>query len=334
MAAPKFAARVGRLPEVLRRLADHPDGLPIAELAAVFGVSVTDLREDLLVYYTADPAITLLGLSRPTVLEFLGPDGDEEDPAEAEIVRLLDPDGVEELGVEYLAAHELALLYTAAMRLSEIEDNEALDAAIDVLAGTMLGEVTHEPGRARDGVPAVLTTLREAVAQHRRVRLAYSRAWQPGVSDRPIDPYRLVHTRRGWEVDAGLPDRHGEVRTFLLSHIRSVEPSDEVFAEPAELERLLAENRPTTVVRMALRHDARWAADMYAERVEVVGESDADFTADLVLLPPVEGRVGLITLAGGEETRVLEPAGLVAAGPTLAEELYRHHSGSSVVEAG
>ena len=87
MATPKYALRIARLPQVFALLTARPDGIPLAELAGQIGVPADELREDLLAFYTADLNPMLFGLSRPSVLEFLGPDGDEIDPNEAEIVR-------------------------------------------------------------------------------------------------------------------------------------------------------------------------------------------------------------------------------------------------------
>ena len=50
------------------------------------------------------------------------------------------------------------------------------------------------------------------------------------------------------------------------------------------------------------------------------------FTAEVELLEPVGWRVGLLTLAGGDETRVLEPATMVSEGPALARRLLEHHT--------
>jgi len=324
MATPRYLQRIARLPGILSRVAAHPDGVAIGDVATEEGIPVAELREDLLAYYTADSDQWMLGLTRPTVIEFLAPDGSDADPDEAEVVRVVDERAVGELGVEHLAAHELAFVYAAGLALQEAEPNADLEAALDVLAETMFGEPTDVPRAAER--PAVLGPIRDAVTSRRRVRIVYSREWEPGVSERTIEPYALVRTRRGWEVDAGPPDADGGLRTFLLGNLRSVTPTDEQFDLPFGLEVRLRAQRERTVVRLRLRHDARWAADLYAEAVDVVDEDDDTFTADLALLPPVEGRVGLITLAGGDETRVLSPTSLLSAGPTLAAQLHAHHS--------
>lgn len=322
---PQYATRIARLPRVFERLAAHPDGLPLAELAAELDVPAAELRDDLLAFYTADvSADWLLGLTRPDVLEFLGPDGSDVDPAEAEIVRFVEETG--ELGVEYVDAAELALVHTAALALLDLEpDNADLAGAIEVLTETLLGAPGDLP-RVSDANRS-LPLLQEAREKRRAARIVYSRAWQPGVSEREIEPYRLVQTRRGWEVDAGPADEHGRLRTYLLSNIRDVTLLDREFAVPNDLGDILAAQRATTTVRVLLPQEARWAADFYAEHVTLVQDDEESVVVDLDLLPPLERRVGRLLLAAGPAAFVVEPAALADAGVVLAEELLVHHGG-------
>lgn len=322
--APRYVARIARLPEVFERLVAHPDGLSLDVLAADLGVPVEELREDLLAFYTADISSELMmGLSRPDVIEFVGPDDDN--PTTAERVRLVADRPSEELGVEYVDAAELALVYTAARALLDMEpDNADLAGALEVLTQTMY----VDPQIPQVGTPdwnRPLAPLQEAQRARRAVRIDYSRAWSHGVGGRVIHPYRLVQTRRGWEVDAGPPDAEGQLRTFLLSNIRSVEVLDETFEEPDDLDARLEAQRETTRVRVLMPHAARWAADMYAERVTVVDDDEETASLDLDLLPPLDRRVGLLLLAAGPEAFVVEPAELHAAGVVVAEELLVHH---------
>jgi proteasome accessory factor C len=320
----KYARRIGRLPAVLELLAAHPDGLPLADLAARFDVPPEELREDLLAYYTADVGVLLLGLSRPDVIEFLGPDGRSADPNSAEIVRVIDERPTEELGVEYVDPSELALVYAAARALLDIEnDNEELAGAIEVLTETMFGEPQQASAPRSWNEP--LPPFRRAVAEHLKVDIVYSRAWLQGVTERTIEPYRLVQTRRGWEVDAGPPDEQGRLRTYLLPNVREYVVRNDTFDPPEDLEPLLTAQRATETVRVQIPHDALWAADFFSEDVRTVNDDAATATLDLELLPPVEQRVGLLLLAAGEDARVLEPSGLIAAGPALASDLLAHH---------
>ena len=321
---PNYVARIARLPRVFERLAAHPDGLPLADLAADLDVPVAELRDDLLAFYTADVSSDwLLGLTRPDVLEFLGADGDDVDPNEAEVVRFVEETG--ELGVEYVDAAELALVHTAALALLDMEpDNADLASAIEALTETMLG-VPGDLPQAPDWNRS-LPLLQEARESRRAARIVYSRAWSPGVSEREIEPYSLVQTRRGWEVDAGPPDAHGRLRTYLLSNIREVRLLDRTFDVPADLPALLDAQRTTTTVRVLLPQDARWAADFYAERVRFVSDDEQEVVVDVDLLPPLERRVGMLLLAAGPTAFVVEPAELQDAGVVLAEELLVHHA--------
>ncbi|KRB77067.1 hypothetical protein ASE01_09925 [Nocardioides sp. Root190] len=328
MSTPRYVERIARLPEVFERLSRQPDGMALEELAREFDVSVAELREDLLAFYTADLGGEWL-LSRPDVLEFLGPDGDSEDPGTAGMVRLV-AEGPVDLGVEYVDAGELGLVYTAALALLEIEpDNTELSEAIDVLAETMFGPSLPDEVDIAPGVRAwhrLLPVLQRAVDQRHVVRIVYSRAWHPGVTDRDIEPYRLEQTRRGWEVDAGPPDADGRLRTFLLSNIRSADLLDRTFEVPGDVTERLAAQRATSTVRVLLPQSARWAADFYAEQVTLVEDDEEDVVVDLELLPPVEGRVGRLLLAAGPLATVLDPPDLDSAGVVLAEELMMHHA--------
>jgi predicted DNA-binding transcriptional regulator YafY len=325
MSTPKYVARIARLPEVFARLAEHPDGLPLSALADELDIKVDELREDLAAFFTADLGI-MLGLYRPDVLEFLGPDGDEALPADAQVVRIVQPP--EELGVEHVDAAELALVYSAARALADIEpDNADLLGALDVLTETLFGDaVAPAPPVAAARWNRPLPVLQQAQEQRRRVRIVYSRSWVHGVGERVIEPYRLVQTRRGWEVDAGPVGDNGTLRTFLLSNIREAELLDETFEPPADLGSLLEAQRATTTVRVCLPQDGRWAADMYAERVTFVADDPESVVVDVDLLPPLGRRVAMLVLAAGPEAFVVSPQELDREVGLLAEELLIHHS--------
>ena len=157
------------------------------------------------------------------------------------------------------------------------------------------------------------------------MRIVYSRAWDAGVRERVIEPYRLLQTGRGWEIDAGPVDERGELRTFLLANVRESEVLEETFEVPSDLPRLLEGKRATVRVRVEVPQSGRWAADMYAESVAVVEDRELSAVLDVELLPPLRHRLGLLLLAAGPESRVLEPAELEDAGAELARRLVEHH---------
>ncbi|RJS46462.1 WYL domain-containing protein [Nocardioides cavernaquae] len=324
MATPKYTQRFARLPAVFEQLASHPGGLPLADLAAQTGVPTAELREDILAFYTADVAPLLLGLTRPAVLDFRNADGAEDEPTTAEYVCIIDERPSEELGVEYVDPAELALIFTAAQALLDIDPSDAdLLGAVEVLTETAFGTPV-EPSGTRSWNRA-LEALQEAVAGSHLVEISYSRSWDEGVFTRTIEPYLLVQTQRGWEVDAGPADAHGRIRTYLLSNIRDYVVSEATFKPPADLARMLAAQRKTETVRVRIPHHARWAADFYAEDVAIVDDDESTATLDLELLQPVDTRVGLLLLIAGDESWVLNPAHLATAGPILAGELLTHH---------
>ena len=321
---PKYVQRFARLPRVLEVLAAHPAGMRLTDLGDAVGVAPEELHRDLLAFYTADINPLLFGLTMPASIEFFSSaSGDEVDPNVADLVRLTDDRPAEAIGVEHVDAGELALVYTAATALAETRTEDAdLAAAIEVLTEAVFGEQSPRTG---SGPSDLLALLRDAVESRRRVRIEYSRAWKEGVIERDVDPYRLIQTRRGWEVDAGPPDEHGRIRTYLVVHIRSLEVLDETFERPADVDALLTAQRTTQRVRVQIPHSARWAADFHAEQVRAVEEDETDVVLDLDLLPPVDDRLGLLLLAAGPDSSVLDPSELVAAGPALARLLLAHH---------
>jgi proteasome accessory factor C len=326
-AAPVYVRRIAGLLDVFDRLEDYPGGVSLDVLADECGISPDQLREDLLAYYAADPA-WWLGLERRHVLEWTSPEqpGDDVDPQQAVIVRLVGEPS--DLGVDYLDAGELALVYTAttaALEMAGDDGDPDLESALDVIIDTLYGQATPA---ARNGWRSpYLDDLKRATSEHRLVRLVYSRQWDNGIFERVIEPWRLVQTTaRGWEIDAGPVAANGKLRSYLLSNIREVEVLDEGFSLPDDAEDRLAEQRRTSRVTLELPHRSRWALDEYAEEVAIVADTDDSFTAEVALLEPVGWRVGLLMLAGGVDTRVIEPTGLISEGPALAARLLGHHS--------
>ncbi len=299
MPGPKFVQRVARIPELLAAVSAYPDGLTLGELAERFETTPETIREDLTTYLELESWGWSFDIFRRSVVEFAQPETPETDEMTAAdpstVVRVASsaPTG---LGVEHLSSGDLAMIYTAGLALLDVrQDDQDLADALTVISETMYDAPTGAP-RIADW-NRFLPSLREAQATNRRVRIVYSRMWHAGVSDRVIEPLRLIQTHRGWEIDAGPVGQEGSLRTYLLTNVRDVELLDEIFEEPADAYLLLHRQRTTSTVRLVVAQDARWAADMYAESVDVVTEDEEFFEADLELLPPAGPRVGLIMLA-------------------------------------
>jgi proteasome accessory factor C len=141
---------------------------------------------------------------------------------------------------------------------------------------------------------------------------------------RVIDPYRVVSTRRGFEVDAGPLDRDGALRTFLISGIRDLDVLDETFERPEDLDARIAASRALTQVRVVVPRDRLWAVGRFAEQTRVVA-ADEHLEVEADVLPPVAERVGLMMTTAGPGAFVVEPAWLAEAGPATASALLDHH---------
>lgn len=322
MTARESIARIHRVMAILHA---HPNGLPLDVVAAEVGVSDKTLRKEILEYYATDiPSQLLLGLNRADTLEFLATDGEEADPHSAPVIRAVSDRPEAELGVEYVRADDLVVLYEAVRGLRDLEpDNVALAQAGAVLRETFLGSAaTH----SRDVEPAAqtATVLREAVALHEAVLIEYSRAWRPGVVQRIIHPYALHHTARGWEVDAG-PLVDGRARTFIVDRISSVSTTGETFAVPADVDALIAGERARVDVTLSLPQRTQWVVDRFAEHTEVLSSDSDDLTVRAGFLPPVAERVGLVLLISGPGSFVVAPQQYADCGRELAERLLSHH---------
>lgn len=188
------------------------------------------------------------------------------------------------LGVEQLSAGDLALIYTAGLSLLDVnESDRELAEALEAIAETMYGEPATQPKpgdwnrflhplnrRRRNGAASRSSTPEPARRLRTNHRAAAART----------DPPRLGDRRRS-------DGPEGNLRTYILSNVRSAELLEETFEPAAQSERLLESQRKSTTVRMELTQDARWAADMYAERVALVEQDESKFVADLQLLPPL-----------------------------------------------
>ena len=335
-----YARRLAALPRALGILELHPQGLPLADLATELGVEPADLREVFLAYYLAD-LVDLDSFALP-VVEFFAPgaaegtpgeadtdDTDDTDaegvPAELQWVRVLAPDPEHELGVDHLTAGQLAALYQAAVDLLALEpDNQTLRAAVEAFESAL--EPADKPWAAQWGA-GTAQVLHRAAEEHRRVRIQYVRQWHPGSAERVVQPYRLVRTRRGWEVDAGRADQAGAIRTYLVSGIVGPEMLEETFDLPEDLDVLLAANRTAQRVELVVPQASRWAVERFAESVTVLADDEESVSLLADLLPPVAPRLGLLLLCCGPEAFVMTPADLDIAGATTARQLYDHHSG-------
>ena len=198
-----------------------------------------------------------------------------------------------------------------------------------------LREATVQIGPAGSGVdPDVLVAAAQASAAGQRVRMVY-RDRQDRVTERRVEPYRMVSTGRRWylvarDVDrAAARDDSGGWRTFRADRIQALEPTGHRFRleDPPDAAALVSSGVSISPYRFAARIRFTTTADDLRLRVPpTVGVVDPDGPDHSTLST---GADSLDALAGhiislGLEFEVLEP-------PELRERLGA--IGAHLVEA-
>ncbi|MFC6013270.1 helix-turn-helix transcriptional regulator [Nocardia lasii] len=176
-------------------------------------------------------------------------------------------------------------------------------------------------GRPDPQAPAVLDSLRRAVVDRRRVRIAYLRKGERTV--RTIDPWGLVEKETIWYLIAGTTAGR---RTFRLDRIEEVTILDETADRPAdfdlqaewseivervedrraavaatvlvspELAPVLADQQGRHCTLLGPAPDGRVRARITADTTKMVARQLAGWGADLEVLGPAEVRAALVAL--------------------------------------
>ena len=307
--------------EVVRLLEEHRR-IPLYRLATMLHTDPDVLRAQIEAFN--DVEISGLVLDAAFTIEPANgwpEDGPDPEPAITDVVKFGPGMGGDSLGLQHQDAAVLGPLLSAAQHLRALEpDNLPLASAIDKLSTSMLGTVTGQAGyRAR-----VAAIFNAASATGHRMRITYSNTWIPKIDSRIIEPYRVMSTSRGYEVDAGPLDANGVPRTYLISQVRDWEVLAETFTPPPGVTVALDAHREQVAVTGYAPHDGLWAVFHWAERVDQ-GDSDGYgvvFTA--WLLPPLPQRIGLMMLLGGPDAYLDDPD-LDGYRAALARELLEHH---------
>jgi hypothetical protein len=308
--------------EVVALVEEQGVPLTIGEISAALAVPAAEIFRQVRAYDVDIDADRLaLCDTRPEV--FIIPDADEDHHRDCDDCRvgLSGTPSRDLLGVRRFDAAILGTLYRAATELSAREpDNSVLAEAVEKLRARFLpGLRPASPSRA-----SVVAQLGRAMGSGHRVRIRYSRAWEPGVLEREIEPYVLAWTRRGAEVDAGpvQPDR--TIRSYLVSRIEDLVVLDETFVRPDDADALSDAARSTTTVTGVVPADRLWVVEMAAESLSVTKRQDdlVWFTAEL--LPPVAWRAGRLTVVAGDRTQVDSPQARAAAA-AIARRVWEHH---------
>lgn len=311
------ADRLPRLLALVPYLRTHP-GVDLSELASVFDVDVRQLKDDLNLLWVC-------GLPG-------GGPGDLIDFAfEGDRVSVIEPQTLDR--PLRLTTDEALALRVAARALADVPglgEREALESALAKLAFASSAAV--DPAEPADLAPPVvqvafepeaeaLSTVRGALQEAHQVRLRYLVASRDEVTDRVVDPMRLLSVDGRWYLEGWCHLAEG-VRLFRLD--RMVEATIGAAAQPLPSEavpRDLAEGlfRPgdddLTVV-LELEPAARWVADYYP--VETATELTGPPRLRVELRTPDASWVVRLALRLGGQGRVIAPPQVVEAVRTAA----------------
>lgn len=297
------ADRLPRLLALVPYLLARP-GIRIDDVAADFDVSPRQLRRDL-------ELLWMCGLPGygPGDLIDLSFEGETVTVTfDAGMRRPLRPSAAEAtaLVVALRALAELpGVLDAGAVRRALAKIESAAGRAAE--QAVVVGLATREE--------AALSTVREALDRRRAMRMRYYTASRDAVSERTVDPMRLLLVEGRSYLEAWCRSVEA-VRLFRLDRIEHVTALDEPavpppHARPTDVSAGLFRAEPgqqLAVLRLA--PDARWVAEYYP--VEGVEEGEGGAATVLMRYADSDWMVRLVLGLGGD-VAVLEPAGLAAA---------------------
>jgi proteasome accessory factor C len=318
-----MAASADRLPRLLALvpyLRTH-QGAELTDVAAVFGIDVRQLRDDLNLLWVCG----LPGGGPGDLLDFA---------FEGETVSVIETQTLDR--PLKLTADEALALRVAARALADVPglaERGALESAQAKLAmaSADLPELSDPTATAPLQVALepeseVLSTVRAALESGHTLALRYLVASRDEVTDRIVTPMRLVSVDGRWYLEGWCQLADG-VRLFRLD--RMVEATPGAASEPLPSEavpRDLAEGlfRPRdedlTVV-LELEPAARWIADYYAveQSTELDPPGEGPGRLRVELRTPDPAWVVRLALRLGGQGRVVAPAEVIAAVREQAE---------------
>lgn len=299
------ASRLARLLALVPYLVSHP-GARVADVAELFAVSERELRADLELLFVCG----LPGYS-PADLIDVDFEGDRVTVSNADTISRplrLSPD-------------EALALVVAARTLAAVpglQERDALDRALAKLEAICAptlpeGEAVHV---ALEPEGETLAQAEEALRGGRRIRLRYHTEARDEVTDRDVDPIRVLSMEGRWYLE-GYCRRVEDVRLFRFDRILDLTVLDvaaEVPADaaPRDLDGGLFRPSPDmTLVRLEVDASARWVADYYpCEHVDALPGDGLR----LALRVGDTGWVRRLVLRLGTHARVVSP-------PELADEV-------------
>ncbi|MGF7237064.1 MAG: helix-turn-helix transcriptional regulator [Frankia sp.] len=298
--------RLTRLLALVPWLRARP-GVFVADAAREFGITERQLREDL-------ELLWVCGLPG-------GSPGDLIDISyEGDRVTVVDPQTLER--PLRLTADEAMTLVVAAKALAHVRsstERDALDRArrkLEAAVAVPLGGVEVALDRPVDD--SVLTDLRSAITNSRRVHLRYVVWGRDELTERDVDPMRVLYQDGRWYLE-GWCHSATAMRMFRVDRITGMRVLDLPAAPPPDAvprdtSRGVYRPSPSDArVVLALTPAARWVTDYYPAESVAPGE-DGGLLLTVRAADP--SWIRRLVLGLGGHARVVEP-------PELAEEVHR-----------
>ncbi|MEV3962843.1 YafY family protein [Nocardia sp. NPDC050193] len=303
----RLSARLSRLLNMVPYFVANP-GISAAEAAADLGVTTKQLMADL-------NQLWMCGLPG------YGP-GDLIDLSfSEESVQVTFTAGIERpLRLTSIEATAVLVALRSIVDLPGMVDPTAAHSAIAKLEAAISGAApAADAGRVPAGelpaeAPAV-TTVRSAVAARRALRLEYYSASRDVVSDRVVDPIRIVAVDDNSYLQAWCREAEG-VRLFRFDRIESAAELAEPARPPREARDteagldLFQDDPAVPLARLLIAADHGWVLDQYPmHRVAVHADGSIEATMRFATLD----WMARLALGFGSGVTVLGPPDLVAA---------------------
>lgn len=211
------------------------------------------------------------------------------------------------LRLNAVEAWELLAAGRAAMELPGADVEGPLGRGLAKLAAA-LGDDDTSGVRIDLDRPDAATSLAGAAERGEQVRIRYRSPARDDVTDRLVLPRQVFTDRGEWYVTAD-DDRSGEIRTFRIDRIETIEPTGETptpSADPLPVPGDWFTDGSIPRVTLRLAPAARWVVERYP--METVGDPDGDGWVTATLAVVSEPWLTRTLVRLGPDVEVIDPA--------------------------
>ncbi|WP_062997183.1 helix-turn-helix transcriptional regulator [Nocardia mikamii] len=300
----RLSTRLSRLLNMVPYFLANP-GISAPEAAAELGVSTKQLMSDL-------NQLWMCGLPG------YGP-GDLIDLSfSEESIEVTFSAGIDRpLRLTSIEATALLVALRSIADLPGMVDPTAARSATAKIESAISGEAGHrsEPDTAEPVEAPAVTTVRSALADGRALRLVYYSASRDVVSERVVDPIRIVLVDNNSYLQAWCRQAEG-VRLFRFDRIEEATELDEPANPPSHATEesagldLFSDDPAVALARLRIRGDYGWVLDQYPMHPVVV---HPDGSVEATMRFATLGWIARLLLGFGSGVTVLGPPELVSA---------------------